>query len=125
MQVGEIPQNPFHVFCSIIGFLSEFSVCVYHLCLCTSIYADKESAEKERKIREMSSAHESDMQKIEDQLCSTRMELNSVKQESVLILITRHKYIMCYFKYIFFKNIKKNIVIFVQKTCQPLKSNTI
>lgn len=39
--------------------------------------------EKDRKIRELSSFHESDMLKIEDRLSSTRMELDSVKQESV------------------------------------------
>lgn len=44
--------------------------------------------EKDRKIRELSSVHESDMQKIEDKLCSTRMELDTVKQESVSILVT-------------------------------------
>lgn len=47
--------------------------------------------EKERRIREMSSTHESDMQKIEDQLCSTRIELDSVKHESVPILLTSVK----------------------------------
>ncbi|KAA0708694.1 Mitochondria-eating protein [Triplophysa tibetana] len=47
----------------------------------TSLSLMQESADKERKIREMSSVHEIDMQKIEDQLCSTRLELNSVKQE--------------------------------------------
>lgn len=44
--------------------------------------------EKDRKIRELSSVHESDMQKIEDRLCSTRVELDTVKQESVSILVT-------------------------------------
>lgn len=44
--------------------------------------------EKGRKIRELSSVHESDMQKIEDKLCSTRMELDTVKQESVSTLVT-------------------------------------
>lgn len=39
--------------------------------------------EKERRIRELSLSHESDMHKIEDQLCSTRIELDSVKQQSV------------------------------------------
>ncbi|XP_016311605.1 mitochondria-eating protein-like [Sinocyclocheilus anshuiensis] len=47
----------------------------------TSLSLIQESMEKGRKIRELSSAHESDMQKIEDQLCSTRMELDTVKQE--------------------------------------------
>ncbi len=45
--------------------------------------------EKDWKIRELSSVHESDMQKIEDKLCSTRMELDTLKQESVSILVTR------------------------------------
>lgn len=62
-------------------------------CMCISVLytfvcADQESVEKDRKIRELSSAHESDMQTIEDRLCSTRIELDSVKQESVSILVT-------------------------------------
>ncbi|XP_030628739.1 mitochondria-eating protein [Chanos chanos] len=49
----------------------------------TSLNLIQESVEKERKIRELSASHESDMQKMEDQLCSTRIELDSVKQELV------------------------------------------
>ncbi len=66
-------------------------MCVY-LCACrlyTFVCADQESMEKDRKIRELSSVHESGMQKIEDKLCSTRMELDTLKQESVSILVTR------------------------------------
>lgn len=44
--------------------------------------------EKDRRIRELSLSHENDMQKIEDQLCSTRIELDSVKQQSVPVLLT-------------------------------------
>ncbi|RXN15184.1 mitochondria-eating isoform X2 [Labeo rohita] len=47
----------------------------------TSLSLIQESMEKDRKIRELSSAHESDLQKIEDRLCSTRIELDTVKQE--------------------------------------------
>uniref|UniRef100_A0A8B9KXP3 Mitochondria-eating protein n=1 Tax=Astyanax mexicanus TaxID=7994 RepID=A0A8B9KXP3_ASTMX len=47
----------------------------------TSLNLIQDNVEKERKIRELSLSHESDMQKIEDQLCSTRIELSSVKQE--------------------------------------------
>ncbi|KAI5090418.1 mitochondria-eating protein [Silurus meridionalis] len=47
----------------------------------TSLNLIQDNVEKERRIREMSLSHESDMQKIEDQLCSTRIELGSVKQQ--------------------------------------------
>ncbi|KAI5619988.1 mitochondria-eating protein, partial [Silurus asotus] len=47
----------------------------------TSLNLIQDNVEKERRIREMSLSHESDMQKIEDQLCSTRRELGSVKQQ--------------------------------------------
>lgn len=54
----------------------------------TFVCANQESVDKDRRIRELSSVHESDMHKIEDKLCSTRMELDTVKQESVSILLT-------------------------------------
>ncbi|KAM9435539.1 mitochondria-eating protein [Clarias gariepinus] len=47
----------------------------------TSLNLIQDNVEKERRIRELSLSHESDMQKIEDQLCSTRIELDSVKQQ--------------------------------------------
>ncbi len=82
----------------IVVFMSEITILSSHTCmyvcvslcwhLCTLVCADQESMEKDRKIRELSSVHESDMQKIEDKLCSTRMELDTVKQESVSILVT-------------------------------------
>ncbi len=82
-----------------VVFMSEITILSSHTCmyvcvsLCCRLYtfvcADQESMEKDRKIRELSSVHESDMQKIEDKLCSTRMELGTLKQESVSILVTR------------------------------------
>ncbi|KAM4629072.1 mitochondria-eating protein [Polymixia lowei] len=47
----------------------------------TSLQLMQESVQKDRKIRELSASHESDMQKIETQLCSTRLQLDSVKAE--------------------------------------------
>lgn len=41
----------------------------------------QESVEKERRIRELSASHENDMQKMETQLCSTHLQLDTVKQE--------------------------------------------
>lgn len=65
------------------------------------MFVDQDNVEKERRIRELSLSHESDMQKIEDQLCSTRIELDSVKQESVSVPLTEqtklHFSTHCYF----------------------------
>ncbi|XP_062858161.1 mitochondria-eating protein isoform X2 [Trichomycterus rosablanca] len=47
----------------------------------TSLSLIQDNAEKEQKIRALALSHESDMQKIEDQLCSTRIELDTVKQD--------------------------------------------
>ncbi|KAI1888715.1 hypothetical protein AGOR_G00171580 [Albula goreensis] len=47
----------------------------------TSLNLIQESVEKERKIRELSLSHESNMQKMETQLSTTRQELNTIKQE--------------------------------------------
>ncbi|KAM3875952.1 mitochondria-eating protein [Diretmus argenteus] len=47
----------------------------------TSLQLIQESVEKGRKIRELSASHENDMQKMENQLCSTRLELDSVRAE--------------------------------------------
>ncbi|XP_066533860.1 mitochondria-eating protein [Hoplias malabaricus] len=47
----------------------------------TSLSLIQENVEKERKIRELSLSHENDIQKIEDELCSTRIKLDSVKHE--------------------------------------------
>ncbi|XP_058234569.1 mitochondria-eating protein isoform X2 [Hemibagrus wyckioides] len=53
----------------------------------TSLNLIQDNVEKERRIHELSLSHESDMQKIEDQLCSTRIELDSVKQQSATTLL--------------------------------------
>ncbi|XP_018588575.1 mitochondria-eating protein isoform X1 [Scleropages formosus] len=47
----------------------------------TSLNLIQEAMEKEKKIRDLSVSHESDLQKMESQLCSTRLQLDSVKQE--------------------------------------------
>ncbi|XP_045562245.1 mitochondria-eating protein isoform X2 [Salmo salar] len=47
----------------------------------TSLNLIQESVEKERRIRELSASHENDMQKMETQLCSTHLQLDTVKQE--------------------------------------------
>ncbi|KAM4549134.1 mitochondria-eating protein [Odontesthes bonariensis] len=47
----------------------------------TSLQLIQDSAEKDRKIRELSVSHESDMQKVETQLCSTHLQLESVRAE--------------------------------------------
>lgn len=69
--------------------------------VCIRVCVDQDNVEKERRIRELSLSHESDMQKIEDQLCSTRIELDSVKQESVSVPLTEqtklHFSTHCYF----------------------------
>ena len=43
----------------------------------------QDSVEKDRKIRQLSASLENEKQKMETELCSTRFELGSVKQESV------------------------------------------
>ncbi|XP_042602944.1 mitochondria-eating protein [Cyprinus carpio] len=60
---------------------SCFTIAASSVSTDTSLSLIQESMEKDRKIRELSSVHESDMQKIEDRLCSTRVELDTVKQE--------------------------------------------
>ncbi|XP_056133888.1 mitochondria-eating protein [Lampris incognitus] len=47
----------------------------------TSLQLIQESVEKDRKIRELSASHDSDIQKMETQLCATRLQLDSVKAE--------------------------------------------
>ncbi|KAK5618261.1 Mitochondria-eating protein [Crenichthys baileyi] len=47
----------------------------------TSLQLMQDSAEKDRKIRELSFSHESDMKKMEAQLSSTRLQLESVTAE--------------------------------------------
>ncbi|GAA6217849.1 mitochondria-eating protein isoform X1 [Lates japonicus] len=49
----------------------------------TSLQLIQESVEKDRRIRELSASHDNDMQKMETQLCSTRMQLDSVRAELV------------------------------------------
>lgn len=43
----------------------------------------QDSVEKDRQIRELSDVHESDMQEMDSQLCSTRLQLDSVRAECV------------------------------------------
>ncbi|XP_024114898.1 mitochondria-eating protein [Oryzias melastigma] len=47
----------------------------------TSLQLLQDSAEKDRKIRELSLSHESDMQKMETRLSSTRLQLESVRAQ--------------------------------------------
>eukprot|EP00063_Salmo_salar_P049615 XP_014024450.1 PREDICTED: mitochondria-eating protein [Salmo salar] len=47
----------------------------------TSLNLIQEYVEKDRRIRELSASHENDMQKMETQLCSTHLQLDTVKQE--------------------------------------------
>ncbi|KAJ0032202.1 hypothetical protein NQD34_002283 [Periophthalmus magnuspinnatus] len=47
----------------------------------TSLQLMQDSMEKDRKLRELSLCHDSDMQKMEAQLCSTRIQLDSVRVE--------------------------------------------
>ncbi|XP_041647755.1 mitochondria-eating protein [Cheilinus undulatus] len=49
----------------------------------TSLQLIQESVEKDRMIRELSASHDSDVQKLENQLCSTRLQLDSVRSELV------------------------------------------
>uniref|UniRef100_A0A8D3ASU4 Mitochondria-eating protein n=1 Tax=Scophthalmus maximus TaxID=52904 RepID=A0A8D3ASU4_SCOMX len=50
----------------------------------TSLQLIQDSVEKDRRIRELSASHGNDMQKMETQLCSTRMQLDSVRAELVV-----------------------------------------
>ncbi|KAK7919303.1 hypothetical protein WMY93_010587 [Mugilogobius chulae] len=47
----------------------------------TSLQLMQDSREKDRKLRELSLCHDSDMQKLEAQLCSTRIQLDSARAE--------------------------------------------
>uniref|UniRef100_UPI0037E858BE mitochondria-eating protein n=1 Tax=Semicossyphus pulcher TaxID=241346 RepID=UPI0037E858BE len=47
----------------------------------TSLQLIQDSVEKDRRIRELSSSHDSDMLKMETQLCSTRLQLDSIRSE--------------------------------------------
>lgn len=47
----------------------------------TSLQFMQDSIEKDRRIRELSFSHDNDMQKMEAQLCSTRLQLDSVRAE--------------------------------------------
>ncbi|KAJ0065290.1 hypothetical protein NL108_007011, partial [Boleophthalmus pectinirostris] len=47
----------------------------------TSLQLMQDSMEKDRKLRELSFSHDSDIQKMEAQLCSTRIQLDSVRAE--------------------------------------------
>uniref|UniRef100_A0A8D3DA20 Mitochondria-eating protein n=1 Tax=Scophthalmus maximus TaxID=52904 RepID=A0A8D3DA20_SCOMX len=51
---------------------------------CFSMSKPSDSVEKDRRIRELSASHGNDMQKMETQLCSTRMQLDSVRAELVV-----------------------------------------
>lgn len=78
LQLLQVPHhcNSFHLV------QDTWSVCWYN----------QDSAEKDRKIRELSLSHESDMQKMETRLSSTRLQLESVRAQWVLFnrLIFRH-----------------------------------
>ncbi|XP_076014904.1 mitochondria-eating protein [Genypterus blacodes] len=47
----------------------------------SSLQLIQDSVEKDRRIRELSASHESDVQKLETQLCSTRLQLDSVRAD--------------------------------------------
>lgn len=47
--------------------------------LCDIICGSQESVEKDRKIRELSVSHDNQMQKLDAELGSTRLQLESVK----------------------------------------------
>ncbi|KAL2089869.1 hypothetical protein ACEWY4_014557 [Coilia grayii] len=47
----------------------------------TSLNLIQDSVEKDRKLRELAMSHETEKQKMETELCSTRLKLNSVKQD--------------------------------------------
>lgn len=47
--------------------------------LCAIICGSQESVEKDRKIRELSVSHDNQMQKLDAELGSTRLQLESVK----------------------------------------------
>ncbi|XP_070688957.1 mitochondria-eating protein [Pempheris klunzingeri] len=49
----------------------------------TSLQLIQESVEKDRRIRELSASRDSDMLKMDTQLCSTRLQLDSVRAELV------------------------------------------
>ncbi|XP_074524718.1 mitochondria-eating protein [Halichoeres trimaculatus] len=49
----------------------------------TSLQLIQDSVEKDRRIRELSASHDSDRQMLETQLCSTRLQLDSVRSELV------------------------------------------
>ncbi|CAL9695763.1 unnamed protein product [Knipowitschia caucasica] len=49
----------------------------------TSFQLLQDSREKDRQLKELSLSHDSTMQKIEDQLCSTRIQLDSARAELV------------------------------------------
>ncbi|XP_036378783.1 mitochondria-eating protein [Megalops cyprinoides] len=58
-----------------------FTMATSAITMDTSLNLIQESMEKEKKIRELSLSHESNMQKMETELSSTRLHLDSVKQE--------------------------------------------
>ena len=43
----------------------------------------QDSVEKDRRIRELSASHDSEVQKLDTQLCSTRLQLDHVRAEWV------------------------------------------
>ncbi|XP_010870505.2 mitochondria-eating protein isoform X1 [Esox lucius] len=60
---------------------ASFSMATSSVTNDTSLNLIQETVEKERRIRELSASHENDMQKMETQLCSARLHLDTVKQE--------------------------------------------
>uniref|UniRef100_A0A671YD07 Mitochondria-eating protein n=1 Tax=Sparus aurata TaxID=8175 RepID=A0A671YD07_SPAAU len=53
----------------------------------TSLQLIQDSVEKDRRIRELSASHDSEVQKLDTQLCSTRLQLDHVRAE----LVDAHK----------------------------------
>nr|XP_046248748.1 mitochondria-eating protein [Scatophagus argus] len=49
----------------------------------TSLQLIQDSVEKDRRIRELSVSHDSEMQKMDTELCSTRLQLESIRAELV------------------------------------------
>lgn len=49
--------------------------------LSSSFCCHQDSAEKDRRIRELSVSHDSEMHKLDSELCSTRLQLEAVRTE--------------------------------------------
>lgn len=64
-------------------FFCDTTMCANVKTIQTPYVYHQDSVEKDRRIRELSASHGNDMQKMETQLCSTRMQLDSVRAEYV------------------------------------------